>query len=397
MPCAGDPDDFRPKFGVEWDMIRSIRETSSRRKDVSVICPPSIFSALSLAQKCATGETELELERMLGFRYSPERLFENVKKEAVLFHNANSMWLRSDVCTVANPPVKHIYRAENTSQINEWVKSNTNNVISEIVPDGMPLDNTATCLVNAVCFKASWEEFEAVDDRRYYFVSDENNRIPPHQRQQQTHQQQQECQQQRPCQMMTRRFSQSSAYCYFDDDARFEAVRFRFNNKQTGNESNFLFATIIIANPGVPLSELLNVQVWNRANDKFFPCAGQLTMPKFNVDTDVVPLLHPIIHCGGVKRAFIQGRAQFGNLFPPPENNHPYISNVFHRVRLSVKESGASFAASTSIGCSDSCDGPIKQQHPQFNITVDRPFVFVISGQSEPLLIAAISDMKQQL
>jgi serpin B len=94
-----------------------------------------------------------------------------------------------------------------------------------------------------------------------------------------------------------------------------------------------------------------------------------LTMPKFEFDSEFS--LNDTLAGMGMQDAFSPDEADFSGM---TGNRELFISNVVHKAFVSVDEAGTEAAAATAvIGAGGAAPGG-----PPVEVTIDRPFVFLI-------------------
>ncbi|XP_029648441.1 leukocyte elastase inhibitor-like [Octopus sinensis] len=196
---------------------------SAKKQDISNLAASIDYFTNSLYQAVATGINENVFMSpfsvatvlsmvYLGARQNSSKQFENVLKitsnpdsVALAFKEYFSLLKNSDklvtsnlvnrLCANEKFPISEDYKnnmvkyffsdienvdfitnAEKTRiTINDWVKNNTNNKITDLLPSGSLTPQSVLVLINAVYFKGTWAEIfseEATSSRKFYLSSD---------------------------------------------------------------------------------------------------------------------------------------------------------------------------------------------------------------------------------
>lgn len=137
--------------------------------------PLSVEIILALIQNGAKGETALEIKNTLNLPEDPSNLIKKVLEtlesdKLYTLHTANKIYIANGVKIVENfknlatasyhAGLENINFAANTAAantINQWVESKTAHKIKNLIKPGVLGANTVAVLVNALYFKASWE------------------------------------------------------------------------------------------------------------------------------------------------------------------------------------------------------------------------------------------------
>ncbi len=97
-----------------------------------------------------------------------------------------------------------------------------------------------------------------------------------------------------------------------------------------------------------------------------------LTMPKFEFESDFS--LGETLAAMGMPDAFLWGVADFSGM---TGNLDLFIGDVIHKAFVSVDESGTEAAAATTVVMPPTA-GPSEEPEEAVEVTVDRPFIFLI-------------------
>ncbi|HSY43251.1 MAG TPA: serpin family protein [Candidatus Acidoferrum sp.] len=332
------------------------------------ISPYSASIVLQMVANGAAGQTKTEMQKVLGTGASATGLSESALDQAnqdirqslhdgntnVILEIANAIWYRR------GSPVKPEFIARNQQffdctlgtfnlsdphpedPINAWASEKTHGRITHIADGMFDGDTPRLFLANAVYFKGKWSDpFDPGDthDRPFYLHDDSQKVIP----------------------MM----SKSGTFTYRRGTG-YQAVRLPYEGE---NLAMYVFLPDTNSSPEKLLS-IMNGDTWRRITKPGFADEdGDLVLPKFKLEYSV-ELAQPLQELG-MKTAFDSGRADFSGI-----GDGIGISGARQKTFVEVKEEGTEAAAVTGIMMSDSA---MPMPPPQrFEMTVDRPFLFLI-------------------
>lgn len=219
-----------------------------------------------------------------------------------------------------------------TRAINDWVDARTNHKIKKLFAALDP--STRLVLVNAVHFKASWQQpFDpaATRDGSFSTATGKNVTVP---------------------------FMHGVVRSEYASGAGWQAVDLPY----TGDAS----MTVIVPDSGrfSQFERALDPATLARIIESLAPSDVTLALPKVQLkDTiDLIPALKAL----GMTDAF--GNADFSGITGKPDL---LISQVVHQATVTVDEKGTEAAAATGIAFTDSAVRPAY-------LTVDRPYLFLI-------------------
>ena len=238
-----------------------------------------------------------------------------------------------------------------TRAINDWVDAHTNHKIKKLFDS---LDaNTRLVLVNAVHFKASWQQpFDpaATRDGSFTTASGRNVTVP---------------------------FMHGVPRGMFASGDGWKAVDLPY----IGDAS----MTVIVPDAGrfAEFERALDPAVLSRIVGSMHLSDVTLALPKIELkDTiDFIPALKAL----GMTDAF--GNADFSGITGKPDLA---ISQVVHQATVTVDEKGTEAAAATGIAL-------VQSAFPTANLTVDRPYLFLIrdTKTGEILFLGRMTDPTQ--
>jgi len=330
--------------------------------------PLSLTLALSMTLNGAEGETYDAIAQSLG--YTEQKLntvnaqaqalsrLMRPADEAITLHTANGLWVQQGfslkpdflrtlltyygtrVETVDFSTPKVVARA-----INTWVKEQTQGRIEELFQADAFDARTRLALVNTLYFEGKWQ---------YPFPKDATSNMPFY------------LENGKPKQVAMMRLSAQLPYYKGEG---FEAIGLPYG---TGDYCFYLF----LPNKGRSVADLrqrLTPNNWTQWLAAFRTAYGSLQMPRFKVEAKYD--LQPPLSALGMAIAFDPDRADFSRIADgTPERL--FLQKALQKTVIEVNEEGAKAAAATGIAV-----GVTAVPMPQFDLVVDRPFLFAIVHQ----------------
>lgn len=331
-----------------------------------LISPLSVNYALSMLNNGAAGETQKEIQKLLGFgefsdneinafnrkmQYYSEKLDPRVS-----IATASSIWLREGVSVL--PEFRAInemgYNAETNSVdfadpwtlelINRWASVNTDGRIPTVLDKLNP--DASVYLLNALSFKGMWSTpFEKSSTAEEIFTNADGttSTVP----------------------MMNRNFN---TVCMAGDTYNMLVLPY-------GNNAFSMYILLPVEGetPGSVMSGFTE-KTWAKMYKNAAAYNVNLKLPRFG--TTYHAELADILKALGMSTAFDPTKADFSRLSPEPV----FVTDAFQKARIEVDEEGTKAEAVTVIEGSLTSPGPVHL--PQLDFFVDRPFVFMIRESS---------------
>ncbi len=349
-----------------FDLYRALR---GRREGNLFYSPFSISIALAMTWAGARGETERQMAETLHFTLPQDRLHpafnaldlelaqrgqgaQGRDSKGFRLHVVNALWGQKDyrflpefLETLARHYDAGLRLLDFAGDpeaargiINDWVRQQTEGRIRDLLPPGAVDALTRLVLTNAIYFNAAWAEpFDRRDTREgpFYLLDGSQVTVP----------------------MMR----QTANYGYAAGEG-FQAVELPYD----GGE----LAMVILLPDAGRLEEFENSLDAGRVQEILSGLAYQqvtLTMPRFRVESDFS--LADTLAAMGMPAAFEPGQADFSGM----DGSHNLsISRILHKAFVVVDESGTEAAAATAVVVG------LTALMPQVEVTVDRPFIFLI-------------------
>lgn len=332
----------------------------------AILSPISITYALGMLNNGAAGETQAQINKVLGFgetgadginAFCRKMLTEapNLDKLTKVMI-ANTIYmnkgyeLKSDFITKAKtfydaePETRDFADGQTRDVINKWGNDHTEGMIPEVLKEGEFDPSAVSYLLNAIYFKGAWaEKFDKdnTKDETFKGYSAETQVPMMHQEHEFNYTETDDCQ----------------ALCL-----------------PYGNGAYRM--TILLPKEGKTVNDVLKTltaESWLRYL-WMGSAVADVKLPRFESKTDLG--LVEIMTALGMPDAFDDRLANFQNFCNVPT----YISMMKQVAKIKLNEEGTEAAAVTVIGVECTSMGPSEPQHVQFHAT--RPFLYVISEQS---------------
>lgn len=222
--------------------------------------------------------------------------------------------------------------------INDWVYSNTNGRIEEIIEDGIPA-NVIMYLINAVYFKGDWTyQFDEsrTHDAEFTLVDGSNATVD-----------------------MMSQGGEIDLRSTWSDGVLVADLPY-------GGDAFCM--TILLPETAADIQSLVDDltqtrwETWIAALDS---SSMEVSLPKFTLEYEIT--LNDVLQALGMEVAFNPGAADFTRMYQP---GGIWIDSVIHKTFVDVNEAGTEAAAVTAV--------TMRELSVPSSLTVNRPFVFVI-------------------
>jgi len=339
------------------------RQVQDERKS-QLVSPISIVYALGMLNNGATGETQAQINRALGFGDAGAdsiNLFclkmlrrANRLDAETRVMIANNIYVNQDYQLLpdfvskarlfydAEPETRDFADGKTCDVINRWASDHTEGMIDKVLDDSSFDPEAVSYLLNAIYFKGTWtHQFkkELTKRREFYHVGEAENMTY--------------------CDMMSqeRRFNYAETYDV-------QALQLPYGN------GSFVMTVLL---PKIvedqPLNRLPNVPTgdeWRLLNKRMRQEKVHVMLPRFetNTDIDLVPIMQKL----GMTKAFTED-AEFSNFCDRPT----CISQMKQAARIKVNEEGTEAAAVTTGGIGAAASPKL--------FRADHPFLYIISEQ----------------
>ena len=338
-------------------------DTSLPQKS-QIVSPISITYALGMLNNGAAGETQAQINKVLGFgeagadginAFCQKMLTEAPNLDQltkVLI--ANNIYMnkgyellpdfvsKAKLFYNADVETRDFYDGQTRDVINKWGSDHTMGMIPEVLKKEEFKPDAVSYLLNAIYFKGAWaEKFDKDNTKEEVFQTDTEKKLLP---------------------MM----HQEHEFNYAENELC-QALCLPYGN-------GAYLMTILLPKEGKTINDVLNTltaETWLRYQ-WMESAIVDVKLPRFETDLDVD--LKPIMKALGMPRAFDANLAEFPNFCKVPT----YISLMKQVAKIKVNETGTEAAAVTVIGVDKADNGG-----PRYvNFHANRPFLYVISEWS---------------
>ena len=342
------------------------RKVTSQKSEI--VSPISITYALGMLNNGAAGETQAEINKVLGFgEAGADGINDFCRKMLTEAPNldkltkvmiANTIYmnkgyeLKTDFITKANtyydaePETRDFNDGKTRDVINKWGNDHTEGMIPEVLKEDEFDPSAVSYLLNAIYFKGAWsEKFDKGNTKDETFTTEtgEKKQVP----------------------MM----HQEHVFNYTEDETC-QALSLPYGN-------NAYCMTILLPKEGKTINDVaqtLTAETWKKKKLRMHGFNVDVKLPRFESKSDLG--LIEIMSALGMPTAFTQA-ADFSNFCNAPT----HIGLMKQVAKIKLNEEGTEAAAITVIMMDLSASGrPSEPQRVNFHAT--RPFLYVISEQS---------------
>lgn len=341
-------------------------DTSLPQKS-QIVSPISITYALGMLNNGAAGETQTEINKVLGFKETGadgiNAFCQKMMTEAPNLDKltkvliANNIYLnkpyellpdfvsKAKLFYDADVETRDFCDGKTRDVINKWGNDHTMGMIPEVLKEEEFNAGAVSYLLNAIYFKGAWaNKFDKENTKVERFTTTDNEEkfIPlMHQEKELNYTENELCQ----------------ALCL-----------------PYGNGAYAM--TILLPKEGKTINDVLitlTAETWH-SYQWMGSAIVDVKLPSFETDLDVD--LKPIMMALGMPRAFDEKLAEFPNFCKVPT----YIDLMKQVAKIKVNEAGTEAAAVTVIGMVEKSAGPNEPRYVNFH--ANRPFLYVISEWS---------------
>lgn len=348
-----------------FDLFRVIQDGVNSQ----ILSPLSVTYALGMLNNGAAGETQEQINKVLGFgNYGADSInafcikmmriapLLDPKTKVMIANNIylnKGYELKSDFVQKAKtfydatPETRDFADSKTEDVINQWASDHTEKMIQKLFDKGQFNPFAVSYLLNAIYFKGLWtNKFDKAKTKQEVFEhAGETEELTY-------------------CMMM----HQTDKFDY-TETADCQVLRLPYGN---GSFAMTIFLPKVQSNdvstndvPKVPTAE-----EWQRVNQTIYPAKVDVKLPRFETNTDIG--LNSVMAALGMPNAFNPEKADFTNFCNKPT----YITMMKQVAKIKLDEEGTEAAAVTVIGVNTtSIPGP--SQTIEFH--ANRPFLYVIS------------------
>lgn len=352
------------------------KNMTSEKENV-LISPTSVLTALAMTANGAKDDTLAQMETTFGITREPlndymrEYLNNLPDEEKYKLHMANSIWIKDDEDFTVNEDFietnescfdaevfEKAFDKKTLSEINSWVKENTDGMIEEILNE-IPED-AVMYLINALAFDAEWEEiYKTTQIRKGMFTLD--NDI------------EQEVE-----------YMHSEEKLYLEDDLATGFIKY-YADKE------YAFVALL-PKEDVTISEYVENMSGSKLKELLEnPQEVQVNaaIPKFEVEYST--LLNNTLENMGIVDAFDAEKADLSGI-GTHTNGNLFVNRVIHKTHMEVDERGtkAGAASVVEVNLESAMEMPESK-----TVRLDRPFIYMIIDceNNQPLFMGTINQI----
>ncbi|MBR6193905.1 MAG: serpin family protein [Prevotella sp.] len=331
-----------------------------------IVSPVSITYALGMLNNGAAGETQKQINSVLGFADTGSDginafCYKMLQRAATLdpltkVLIANTIYMnkpyelqtefvqRAKTFYDAEPETRDFHDGKTRDVINKWGSDHTEGMIEEVLKEGEFDYDAVSYLLNAIYFKGSWKKkFDKAQTMKEPFDHAGITKEMTY------------------ADMM----HQTTNFEYAETDDC-QALRLPYGN------GSFQMTVLLPKAKTNALPKVPTAEVWQQLNEQMDSTLVNVSLPRFETDTDID--LKPIMTKLGMPDAFNPFKADFRNFC----NTEVYIELMKQVAKIKVDEEGTEAAAVTVIGVVMTSIEP-EPQYVTFH--ANHPFLYVISEQ----------------
>ena len=374
--------------GFTLNFLKTVNNADKSGKSF-IYSPLSITYVLGMVNDAATGQTEQELEQVMGFHQGGikavndycKKLIDGLSKvdDKVTLNIANALFVNKNRGTLQQQyqqDMKQYYdaTAENLDfklpstlkTINDWASDHTNGMIPTILDE---IDEkVVTYLLNAIYFKADWaSKFEAKNTEEEKFTATNGTIKLP--------------------------LMHQNVLIQYLKNEDYSAIEIPYGN-------GLWKMTVMLPEEGKTTDDVINRLsafgleghgFCGTMGDTYRPYEVDLKLPRFETssDTDKLTLkggLVALLQQLGINLVFNQSLSEVPNMC---EKENMYIGMMRQKAKIKVNEEGSEAAAVTIGGanCTAFTPNPQPVEYPKAIFHANRPFVYTISEASSGVIV----------
>ena len=358
--------------------LKTVNEVDQSGKSF-IYSPLSITYVLSMVNDAATGQTEKELEQVLGFNEGGiqavndycKKLIEGLPKvdNKVTLDIANAIFLNKNYTLKEQfqQDMQNYYDAkaealdfsspQTLGRINGWCKEKTNDMIPTILDEVDP--GMMSYLLNAIYFKADWaSKFNKKNTREEDFTTEKGKTKLP--------------------------LMHQNVRIQYVKNGVYSAVKIPYGNGMWN-------MTVLLPEEGMTTDDVINSLFLYGLDEvkmmpSFSPYEVDLKLPRFETSSDTGELkidkgLIGVLEKMGIHLAFDPLNTEISNMCELPV----YIAMMRQKAKIKVNEEGSEAAAVTIAGAKVTSAMPI--EYPKAIFHANRPFVYCITEATSGVIL----------
>lgn len=326
--------------------------TKMDKESNMLFSPTSIKTVFAMAYEGANGTTQIELEKVFGFREDNSLFHAETTHLKSVANICNSTWILNnyDLIPAYINTMKADFDAKprytdfkndpqgSADKINKWIEKNTNGMIKKMLtPDAV--ENFKMALVNAIYFKQDWKyPFDKGLTKKEEFKNLNGAKVD--------------------VDMM-----HSLRYFKAYDGQQEKVIELPYEDDKT---------SMVIILPDDMTTYTLTENIYSDVTSQMRHQKVNLDLPKFTFETPTFEL-KPYLQQMGLAAAF-EDYADFSGMRKQQDLK---IGTALHKAKVIINEEGTEAAAATVIGMVKTTSA-ISRPDPILPIRVDKPFYYFI-------------------
>jgi len=350
-----------------FDFFRKLNSDPDNEGNI-FYSPYSVFTALAMTYEGSGGLTAEEMENVLhieqnndSFHLYMKSLYEYLNENSEYnISTANALWVNNNYDLLEDyVNIIETYYGGKASDIdysdpqvaadiiNDWVESQTNNLIKDLVP-ASAIDPILTMLIltNAIYFKGTWEIMFDEDNTTERDFTNTDGDV---------------------AQVDTMKIIDTEDNFNYIENDEMQMLELPYS----GDDISMM---IILPKDGTDTDDIIssiNKDTYNDWIDEMYETELDLYLPKFKFETSYT--LNDYLKELGMQKAFT-GNADFSGMFGLYDI---YISSVIHKAFIEVNEEGTEAAAATAVIMALTSAEPTEPPQ-RIVFDCDHPFLFTI-------------------
>ena len=358
---------------AELKMVSSSNEfafnlfrTAQDETESQILSPISITYALGMLNNGAAGETQQQINKVLGFGdagadsinafcYKMLQMAPTLDPLTKVMI-ANTIYMnkpyelkqefveKAKAFYDADPETRDFHDGKTMDVINQWAADHTEQMITEVLNENTFDPDAVSYLLNAIYFKGSWtskfDKAETVDEDFQTPIEGEVSLPMMH---------------------------QQASFDYGETDD-YQALRLPYG------KGSFVMTILLPKKDSRAVPQVPTAEAWQQLNWRMYGHKVDVKLPRFESKTDIS--LKDIMRTLGMPDAFDGGKADFSNFCNTPT----YIGMMKQVAKIKLDEEGTEAAAVTVIGVWEAALLPDEPEYVT-NFHANHPFLYVISEQ----------------
>lgn len=350
-----------------FQLFRQINGIETMGSQSHLVSPLSITYALGMLNNGAAGETQQQINKVLGFEETQASGINEFAKKMISelptldkltrVALANNIYVNKDYQLKtsfvekakqyfnAQPETRDFADGKTLEAINRWGYDNTQQMIERVLSPNEFEPSAVSYLLNATYFKGAWAaKFDKAETSSESFNGSEKKVAMMH---------------------------QNNTFNYYENETC-QALRLPFGNSAYA-------MTVLLPREGKSVSQVagtLDATSWKTFQWMPGQAIVDVKLPCFETQTEVS--LNQVLSALGMPNAFNVALADFSNFC----NVQTYIEMMKQVSKIKLDEEGTEAAAITVIASYTSTGGSDVTEPRRVNFHANRPFLYVISEQS---------------